>query len=107
MNAIGKKASDEDGMSLTTARSIEYAIIGLCIVAIVFVFQPFVHVLSSIGMALVVLGGLAFNLIPLCEPGRPLRDVLRAAFIVILIFVVVLILAIGAAYLYGIYLQSG
>jgi hypothetical protein len=107
MSAVNDKEGAEVGMSVTMARSIEYAIIGLCIVAIVFVFQPFIHVLSSIGMALVVLGGLAFNLIPLCEPGRPLKDVLRAALIVIIIFIVVLILAIGAAYLYGIYLQSG
>ncbi len=107
MTMASNKPTTDHGMSLRTARSIEYAIIGLCLIAIIFVFQPFVHALSSIGMALVVLGGLAFNLIPLCEPGRPLRDVLRATLIVIAIFVVVLILAIGAAYLYGIYLQSG
>lgn len=107
MTTVSNKTSTDEGMSRRTARSIEYSIIGLCLIAIIFVFQPFVHVLSSIGMALVVLGGLAFNLVPLCEPGRPLKDVLRATMIVIAIFVVVLVLAIGAAYLYGIYLQSG
>ncbi len=89
------------GMSARTARTVENAIIGLCIAALVFVFQPFSKLLSGIGMGLVVLGGLAFNLVPLCEPGRPARSLVKAAIIVVVVFVVVLILALGSAHLYG------
>ena len=71
------------GMSARTARTVENAIIGLCIAALVFVFQPFSKLLSGIGMGLVVLGGLAFNLVPLCEPGRPARSLVKAAVIVV------------------------
>ena len=53
-------------------------------------------------MGLVVFCGLAFNLVPLCEPGRPARDLARAAIIVVLVFVVVFLLAIGSAWLYGV-----
>jgi hypothetical protein len=94
------------GMSAATARRIETAIIILCAAALVFIFQPFSKHLSALGMVLVVPGGLAFNLVPLCEPGRPLRDLLRVVLIIALIFVVVLGLAIGSALLYGQYLQA-
>jgi hypothetical protein len=92
-------------MSRKTAHTVEYAIIGLCIAALVFVFQPFSKLLSGIGMGLVVLGGLAFNLVPLCEPGRPGRSLVKAAAIVVVVFLVVLVLALLSAHLYGLYLQ--
>ncbi|HET6468724.1 MAG TPA: hypothetical protein VFG43_10140 [Geminicoccaceae bacterium] len=100
----GKAAAG--GMSAATAKRIERGIIALCAAALVFIFQPFSKDLSALGMGLVVLGGLAFNLVPLCEPGRPLRDLVRVALIVALIFVVVLCLAIGSAVLYGYYLAA-
>jgi hypothetical protein len=93
------------GMSAATAKTVEACIIGLCIAALVMIFQPFSKGLSGFGMGLVVLGGLAFNLVPLCEPGRPARDLVRAALIVAVIFVIVASLAIGSALLYGEYLQ--
>lgn len=102
-----RAAAEDHGMSPATAKGIERAIIALCVLALVFVFQPFSHPLSSVGMALVVVGGLAFNLVPLCEPGRPLRQVLRAALIVLLVLAVAVVLAIASAYLYGVYLTSG
>ena len=77
-------------MSASTAKTVEARIIGLCIAALVLIFQPFSKLLSGFGMALVVLGGLAFNLVPLCEPGRPARSLVRAALIVVVVFVVVL-----------------
>jgi hypothetical protein len=94
------------GMSRRQAASIRNAIIALCAVAMIFVFQPFVQSLYSIGMVLVVVGGLAFNLLPLCEPGRPLRSVVRAGLVVIAILLVVFVLAIGSALLYGAYLKA-
>lgn len=94
------------GMSARTARRVEAAIIGLCAASLALIFQPFSKLLSGVGMGLVVLGGLAFNLVPLCEPGRPARDLWRAAAIVALVFAAVLGLALLSAYLYGLYLAS-
>jgi hypothetical protein len=93
-------------MSVATARSIEYAIIGLCVTALVFVFQPFSLTLYGIGAGLVVLGGLAFNLVPLCRPGTPLKSLVRAGLIVLALVVVVAAIAIASAWLYGLYLQN-
>ena len=33
--------TDHGGMSAATARTIEYAIIGLCVISLVLIFQPF------------------------------------------------------------------
>lgn len=94
------------GMTARQARSAEWSIIGLCIVALVLIFQPFSLSLYSVGAGLVVLGGLAFNLVPLCRPGVPARKMVNAGLIVLLLLLVVAALAIGAAYLYGVYLKS-
>ena len=98
---------ESKGMSAATAKTIEYSIIGLCLLSLIMIFQPFNQLLYSIGAGLVVLGGLAFNLVPLCEPGRPLKSVVRAGVIVLVILVVVVILAVTSAWLYGIYLSKG
>jgi xanthine/uracil permease len=94
------------GMSARTARLIEATIIWLCIATLVAIFQPFSKLLSGIGMGLVVFCGLAFNLVPLCEPGRPARDLLRAALIVAIIFAVAFTLAVASAWLYGEHLRA-
>jgi len=94
------------GMTRRQARTVEYSIIGLCVVAMVMIFQPFSLSLFSVGAGLVVLGGLAFNLVPLCRPGVPASSLIRAGLIVLAILVVVIALAIGAAHLYGVYLQN-
>jgi hypothetical protein len=94
------------GMSATTAGRIESAIILLCAASLLFIFQPFSKLLSGIGMGLVVVGGLAFNLVPLCQPGRPARDLWKAAGIVVIVFLVILALALGSAWLYGLYLKG-
>ena len=67
------------GMSEAQARTSEGLIIALCLLALFAIFQPFSLTLFSIGCGLVVLGGLAFNLVPFCEPGRPARDLWKAA----------------------------
>lgn len=94
------------GMSLLQARAIEYAIITLCIVALVCIFQPFSQVVYGIGAGLAVLGGLAFNLIPACQPGRPLGAVLKVALIVLVVLVVMITLAVALAFGYAAYLQK-
>ena len=57
-------------MTASQAKLIEYSIIGLCILALLMIFQPFTLAFYSIGAGLVVLGGLAFNLIPFLSRGR-------------------------------------
>ena len=94
------------GMSAAQARCVEYAIIGLCIAALLLIFQPFALPLFSIGAVLAVVGGLAFNLVPLCRPGVPAAALWRAAAIVLAILAVAACIAIGSAHLFGLYLQS-
>jgi hypothetical protein len=94
------------GMSRRQARRAEFAIIGLCLIALFMIFQPFSLTLFSVGAVLVVLGGLAFNLVPLCRPGTPGSALVKAGLIVLVIFAVVVGLAIGSAKLYAIYLTG-
>jgi hypothetical protein len=95
------------GMNAATARTIEYSIIALCVLSLVLIFQPFSLTLYGIGAGLVVLGGLAFNLIPHCRPGVPLRWLVTVALIVVALLVVVFFLAVGTSYLYAWYLEAG
>jgi hypothetical protein len=93
-------------MSAVVARRLEYSIIGLGLVALALIFQPFSLALFGVGCGLVVVAGLANNLLPLCESGRPLSSVVRVALVVLALFVVVALLAIGSAWLYGLYLAA-
>ena len=49
------------------------------------------------------MAGLINNLLPLAQPGVPARSVLKAAMIVAMIFCIVLLVAIFAAHLYGVF----
>jgi hypothetical protein len=98
---------DNQGMSAATARTVEYSIIALCVISLVMIFQPFSLTLYGVGAGLVVLGGLAFNLIPHCRPGVPLRWLVTVALIVLALVVVVFFLAVGTSYLYAWYLEAG
>jgi hypothetical protein len=99
--------TNHEGMSAATARTVEYSIITLCVISLVMIFQPFSLTLYGIGAGLVVLGGLAFNLIPHCRPGVPLRWLFTVALIVLTILVVAFFLAVGTSYLYAWYLAAG
>lgn len=94
------------GMSLRQARTIEYSIIALCIVALVCIFQPFSQTVYGIGAGLVVLAGLAFNLVPQCQPGRPIGAVIKVGIIVLVVLAVVTALAVALAFGYAAYLQK-
>ena len=91
------------GMNARAALRLEYAIIGLGVFALALIFQPFSLTLFGAGCGLVVVAGLVNNLLPLCQPGVPLRSVAVAALIVADIFCVMLLVAIAAAHLYGVY----
>ncbi len=82
-------------MSRRTARSIMIAIIGLCLLAIVFIFQPVWKPLYTAGCIMVVAGGLSFNLIPFANTRNSLTRVLRVGGIVLAILVVAVLIAIG------------
>jgi hypothetical protein len=91
------------GMSARTAAVIEHTIIGIGLLSLVLIFQPVSLMLYSIGCGLVVLAALAFNLVPLCEKGRPLSSLVTAGIIVLLLLFLIVGLAILSAWLYGVY----
>ena len=88
-------------MSAAAATRLEYFIISIGVAALVLIFQPISLSLFGIGCAMVVLAGLANNLLPLCEPGVQPRTVVTAVLIIAAICVVVLGIALLSAYLYG------
>lgn len=88
------------GLTARQARTVEYSIIGLCCVALIMIFQPFSITLFTIGCVLVVIGGLAFNLVPLCRAGVQPRSLFKATGIILLILVIVALLGIGSAEVY-------
>ncbi len=91
-------------MTASQAKLVEYSIIGLCIIALLMIFQPFTLTFYSIGAGLVVLGGLAFNLIPFCREGVPFSKLGKVILIVVAILGVAVILGISTGYLYVWYL---
>ncbi len=91
------------GMTPVSARKVEYSIIGLGVLALLMIFQPFDISLFTIGCILVVLAGLINNLLPLAQPGVPVRSVVKAAMIVAMIFCIALLVSIFAAHLYGVF----
>jgi len=95
------------GMTARQARTVELIIVGVSLLSLVLLFQPFSLALYSVGAGLVVLAGLAFNLVPLCTPGRTFGSLAKGALVVAIIFVVVTLLALGSAVLYSLYLTAG
>jgi hypothetical protein len=95
------------GMTAKQAKTVELTIVGVSLLSLVLLFQPFSLTLYSVGAGLVVLAGLAFNLVPLCTPGRTFGSLAKAALIIAIIFVVVTLLALGSAMLYSVYLTAG
>ena len=104
--ASAARAGARTGMSVAVARTIEGSIIALCLASLVFVFQPVSPALHAIGMVLVVVGGLAFNLVPLCRPGRPVMGLVRVTAVIAVILAVAIRIAMGTASLYGDYVRA-
>ena len=78
-------------LTANQARKLEYSIIGSCLVALIFIFQPFSHTLFSIGCVGVIVGGLAFNLVPFCVAGTTIGQVAKVGLIVFITFCVVVL----------------
>ena len=93
-------------MTAAQAKILERSIIGLCILSIIFIFQPFSITLFSIGSVTVVIGALAFNLVPFCREGVPWRAIAKVTIIVLIILAVAAALGVGTAFLYVDYLET-
>lgn len=93
----------QQGMTEQAALRLEYFIIGLGLFALVLIFQPFSLTLFGVGSGLVVLAALINNLLPLARPGVPFRSVVTVAMVVAMIFCIVILIAISAAHLYGVF----
>ena len=106
LNAIPVFGGLQGGMKVGQARAVVRAVILLCGAALVMIFQPNIESLYTVGAGLVILGGLAFNMVPLANPGRHIGGVLKAGVIVLIILVVAIMLALGSAELYSLYLES-
>lgn len=96
--------SSEQGMTREGALRLEYFIIALGIFALVLIFQPFSITLFAIGSVLVVIAGLANNLLPMAQPGVKVSSVIKVGMVVAMIFCIVLLVSIAAAHLYGVFL---
>ncbi len=92
---------EQKGMSPKDALRLEYFIIGLGIMALLMIFQPFSISLFTLGAIVVVFAGLVNNLLPMAQPGVPVRSVVTVAMVVAMIFCIVLLLSIVVASLYG------
>lgn len=102
MSEAGAARPPRRGMSRATARTIEYAIVAVSIASLALIFQPFSLPLFSVGAGLIIVIGLLFNLVPLAQPGKTLRGLLKGAVVIAVIFAVITALALGSAVLYGI-----
>jgi cytochrome c biogenesis factor len=90
------------GMGVKNAIRLEFFIIGLGILALILIFQPFSVRTFAFGGILVVIAGLVNNLLPLARADVPLRSVGVVAMVVAMIFCIVVLLAIVAAWAYGV-----
>lgn len=93
-------------MTATQAKWVERSIIGLCVLSVLFIFQPFSIRLFSIGCVTVVIGALAFNLVPHCREGVPARTLVKVSIIILFILGVAAALGVGTAFLYVEYLET-
>ena len=94
------------GLTKRQAKVVEISIVLFCVLSLVAIFQPFSKLLYGIACVSVVFGGLIFNLVPLCREGVTIKQLVKVALIIFIILIVVALIAIGSAHLYGIYLES-
>ena len=52
------------------------------------------------------IGGLSFNLVPLCVEGVKSSQLIKIGLIIFVILIIVALVAIGSGYLYSYYLES-
>jgi hypothetical protein len=92
------------GLSLRQSRTLEYGIVGASLLALVLIFQPFAVKLFTFGAAAIVIVGLAFNLVPMVQPGKSWRSLVIGVIVIVVAFAIVTLLSLGMAELYGYYI---
>ena len=88
-----------DNMSPRTARLVVSSVIAICLLALLFIFQPFVKELYTAGCIMVVIGGLTFNVVPFANTQNSFGRVLKVLGIVLAILIIAVGIAIGFVYL--------
>lgn len=94
-----RAAQLNNNMSPRTARLIVASVIAICLLALLFIFQPFVKELYTAGCIMVVIGGLTFNVVPFANTQNSVRRVIRVMAIVLAILLIAVGIAIGFVYL--------
>ncbi len=94
-----KAACLSRNMSPRTARLIVASVIAVCLLALLFIFQPFVKELYTAGCLMVVIGGLTFNVVPFANTQNSVGRVLRVLAIVLAVLIIAVGIAIGFVYL--------
>lgn len=97
-----KDLAEGQGMTAAGALRLEVFIIGLGLLALVMIFQPFSLTTFAMGCGLVVLAALVNNLLPLAVPGVPVRTVITVAIVVAMIFCIAILVSIASAHFYGV-----
>ena len=82
----------KEGLTKKQAKVVERTIVGFSILSLVFLFQPFSMTLYSIGCIAVVVGGLSFNLVPLCVEGVKISQLIKIGLIIFSIWVDLMII---------------
>lgn len=93
-------------MTANQAKAIEWGIIALCLGSLIAIFQPWSLSVFSVGCVTVIIGGLAFNLIPFCRAGVQPRTLFKVVGIVVVILGIAALLGMGTALLYVQYIAS-
>lgn len=86
-------------MSPRTVRVVTTTVIVICLLALLFIFQPVVRELYTAGCIMVVVGGLVFNVMPFANTQNKLSRIFRVLGIVGAILIVAVLIAIGFVYL--------
>jgi len=93
-------------MTAGQAKTVEWLIILLCVGSIAMIFQPFSLTLFSIGCVTVIVGALAFNLVPFCRPGVPFATLGRVVVTILIILAIAAVLGVLTAQAYVWYLAT-
>lgn len=101
MSGLEPAAGGRRRMSLRQARTVEYGIVAASLLALVLIFQPFSLQLFTLGAAAIVIVGLAFNLVPVAQPGKRWRSLWVAVIVIVVAFAIITLLSLGMAMLYG------
>ena len=93
-------------LSAKSARFWRGVVLTMSVGSLVMVFQPFSMMVFALGCGLAFVSALVFNLMPFLQTGGEVRQVGKAALIILIAFGVMFALAILATHGYILYLQA-